>query len=94
MDRELTTAIGRIDAFIAVQGAGGRGFTPRAVECLQEAVGLGPAERKVLAQWLQSLPATGAGPRGGAVLLGIIVGLMAAQEDSGADERRTGSFRS
>ena len=69
----LTAAFDRIDDFVAVQNVAG-GITVEAVELLQRAVGIEARERAVIAQRVDAL-----GAPGGAVLLGVLVGLLAAQ---------------
>jgi hypothetical protein len=72
---DLARAFDRIDSFCVVQCAERGGFTPEAVARLQEAVGLGDAERVLIAD---RLPALGA-PSAGAVLLGVLLGLFASE---------------
>jgi hypothetical protein len=74
----LATAFDRIDDFIAVQHAAG-GPTLEAVELLQLAAGIGDLERAEIARRADML-----GAPGGAVLLGVLVGLLAAD---GLDQR-------
>lgn len=62
-------------ALCVVQLAEQGGFTLEAVARLQEAVGLGETERRLV---LQRLPALG-DPSAGAVLLGVLLGLFASQ---------------
>jgi hypothetical protein len=69
----LTAAFDRIDDFVAVQTAAG-GITPEAVELLQRAVGVEDDQRALIAERVDAL-----GASGGAVLLGVIVGLLSAQ---------------
>lgn len=73
MQDPLTTAFDRIDDFVAVQRAAG-GITVEAVELLQRSVGVEDSDRAVIAQRVEALGASGA-----SVLLGILVGLLAAQ---------------
>jgi hypothetical protein len=70
---QLSAAFDRIDDFVAVQNAAG-GITVEAVELLQRAVGVGDVDRAVIARRVEAL-----GAPGGAVLLGVLVGLLAAQ---------------
>ena len=70
---QLAAAFDRIDDFVAVQNATG-GITTEAVELLQRAAGVGDRERAVIAQRVKAFDAPG-----GAVLLGVLVGLLAAQ---------------
>ena len=69
----LATAFDRIDDFLTVQRAAG-GITVEAVELLQRAVGVEDEERALIAQRVETL-----GASGGSVLLGIIIGLLAAE---------------
>ena len=72
---DLANAFDRPDSFCAVQ-SGPRGeFTSEAVACLQESVGLGEAERRLIAERLPALGSASAGP----VLLGISLGLFASE---------------
>jgi hypothetical protein len=71
---QLATAFDRLDDFVAVQRAAG-GITAEAVELLQCAVGIEDEQRAVIAQRVAAL-----GANGGSVLLGVLVGLLAAQE--------------
>jgi hypothetical protein len=70
---QLTAAFDRIDDFVAVQNGAG-GITAEAVELLQRAVGIEDTQRAVIAERVDAL-----GANGGAVLLGVLVGLFAAQ---------------
>jgi hypothetical protein len=72
----LTAAFDRIDDFLAVQSAAG-GITVEAVELLQRAVGVEDGDRAVIAARVEAL-----GAPGGAVLLGVLVGLFAVQAQS------------
>lgn len=72
---DLADAFDRVESFCAVQLAEQGGFTLEAVARLQEAVGLGDAERRLVAQRLPALGDSSAG----AVLLGVLLGLFAAQ---------------
>jgi hypothetical protein len=69
----LTAAFDRIDDFVAVQTAAG-GITAEAVELLQRAVGVEADQRALIAARVDAL-----GAPGGAVLLGVLVGLLAAE---------------
>jgi hypothetical protein len=71
---QLSAAFDRIEDFVAVQNATG-GITAEAVELLQRAVGVGDGDRAVIAARVEAL-----GAPGGAVLLGVLVGLFAAQQ--------------
>jgi hypothetical protein len=70
---EISAAFDRIDDFVAVQGAAG-GITVEAVELLQRAAGIEDEERAVIAARVEAL-----GAPGGAVLLGLLVGLLASE---------------
>jgi hypothetical protein len=70
---QLSAAFDRIDDFVAVQRAAG-GITVEAVDLLQRAVGVEDEQRAVIAQRVEAL-----GAPGGAVLLGVLVGLLAGQ---------------
>jgi hypothetical protein len=70
---QLSAAFDRIDDFMAVQRAAG-GITVEAVDLLQRAVGIEGGDRAVIAARVEAL-----GAPGGAVLLGILVGLLSAQ---------------
>jgi hypothetical protein len=69
----LSTAFDRIDDFVAVQRAAGE-ITVEAVELLQQSVGVEDHQRALIAQRVEAL-----GASGGAVLLGVLVGLLAAE---------------
>ena len=78
IDDSLACALARIDDFESVQ-AGVRGQDLLdAVVCLQESVGIDDEARARIGEWIQrawqSFP-----PSPGHVLLGIIIGLMAAE---------------
>jgi hypothetical protein len=75
MPDPLTTAFDRIDDFVAVQRAAG-GITFEAVELLQRAAGVEAGQRAVIARRVEAL-----GAPAGAVLLGVLVGLLAAQAE-------------
>ena len=72
---DLARAFDRLDGFCAVQCAQVGWFTPDAVACLQEAVGVGGAERRLITE---RLPALG-DPNAAAVLLGVVLGLLASE---------------
>lgn len=77
-DDNLIQAFARIEAFLAVQ-RGARGVRlVEAVECLQAAAGVGPAERRQIAHGLARLDALN--PRAGDAMLGILIGSLAASE--------------
>lgn len=69
----IASGFDRLDDFLAVQGAMP---SPAAVRCLQEAVGIDAEERSVIRERAESL---GCEEHAGAVLLGILVGLFAAE---------------
>jgi hypothetical protein len=73
---DMSQAFDRLDAFCAVQMAQQGGYTPEAVACLLEAAGLGDAERGVIADRVCKL----ADAPEGAVLLGVLLGLFAAEK--------------
>jgi hypothetical protein len=73
MPDPLSTAFDRIDDFVAVQRAAG-GITVDAVELLQRAVGIEADQRAVIARRVDAI-----GAPGGAVLLGVLVGLLVAE---------------
>lgn len=77
-DTDLVSAFGRIEAFLAVQSGARGGRLVAAVDCLQEAAGIGADERAQIAWGLERLEALD--PRAGDVMLGVIVGLLAASE--------------
>jgi hypothetical protein len=72
----LTSAFDRFDDFLEVQGPR---LTPEAVDLLQAAAGVTESERCVIAQRVVSLQPPGNPAHTGAVLLGVLVGLFAAQ---------------
>jgi hypothetical protein len=72
---DISDAFDRLEAFCAVQMAEHGGYTPEAVARLQEAVGLSDTERSVITE---RLPEVCDAP-GGAVLLGLMLGLFASQ---------------
>jgi hypothetical protein len=75
LDR-LELAFDRVDDFLAVQrGASGDDLIA-AVERLQEAVGIDAAERRLVGRRLAHLDAA---DRGGAVLFGMVIALLAAE---------------
>lgn len=74
----LSRAFDRLDDFVAVQIAGG-GITREAVTLLQEAVGIDDAERVLICDRTAALSKDAAV---GSVLLGILVGLLTADEIS------------
>lgn len=77
-DPDLSAAFGRIEAFLAVQ-RGVRGpQLAHAVDCLQAAAGVGVDERREIAWGLARLDDLN--PRAGDVMLGVLIGLLAAHE--------------
>jgi hypothetical protein len=70
------TSFDRLDAFLTVQGPG---ITLESVELLQEAAGVTDSERRLIAERVVALHRRGQAPQTGAVLLGVLVGLFAAQ---------------
>jgi hypothetical protein len=73
---DLASAFDRIDAFLAVQGpAPGRD----AVLALEEAVGVDAVSRAEIRARVAALTEAGHGAAAGSVLLGILVGLFAAE---------------
>jgi hypothetical protein len=72
----IATGFDRIDDFLAVQGSWP---PPDAVLRLQEAVGIDDGERRVIRERLEALETRAPA---GAVLLGILVGLLAEVGDS------------
>lgn len=80
-DLSIATAFDRIEAFLAVQrGVRGRDLAD-AVDCLQAAAGVGPAERVQIAHGLARLEALD--PRAGDVMLGVLIAGLAASERAG-----------
>ena len=75
---QLDAAFDRIDAFLAVQTPGP---TLDAVNLLQEAVGVDADARAIVRERVAALASGAHAPTAGAVLLGILVGLFAADED-------------
>jgi hypothetical protein len=74
LDR-LSEAFDRLDDFVAVQQGGG--ITVEAVELLQLAAGIEDAERSLIRDRVAALATN---PQAGPVLLGILVGLFAAED--------------
>jgi hypothetical protein len=73
---DLATAFDRIDDFLAVQGCA----PPReAVLALEEAVGLDDASRAVIRARVAALADAGHATAAGSVVLGILIGLFAAE---------------
>ena len=73
---DLASAFDRIDAFLAVQGPSPAGD---AVLALEEAVGVDADSRAVVRARVAALAEAGHGAAAASVLLGIIVGLFAAE---------------
>jgi hypothetical protein len=72
----LSSAFDRFDDFLALHGAR---ISLEAVELLQEAAGVTEPERRLIAERVVALQPPDKPPQRGAVLLGILVGLFAAQ---------------
>jgi hypothetical protein len=72
----LASAFDRLDDFLEVQGPR---LSPDAVDLLQGAAGVTESERRLIAERLVSLQPPDRPPHAGAVLLGVLVGLFAAQ---------------
>jgi hypothetical protein len=72
----LSAAFDRLDDFLEVQGPK---LAPEAIDLLQAAVGVTESERRVIAERVVSLQPPDKPPHSGAVLLGVLVGLFAAQ---------------
>ena len=75
----LARAFDRIEDFQAVQRDARPDELAGAVECLQESVGVNDDERALFAERLDCIRGSDRAP--GHVLLGLILGLMAAEED-------------
>ena len=75
----LSSAFDRLDDFLEVQGPR---LSPETVDLLQAAAGVTDSERRVIAERLLSLRPPDKPPHMGAVLLGVLVGLFAAQFDN------------
>jgi hypothetical protein len=76
---DLATAFDRIDDFLAVQGAAP---AREAVLALEEAVGLDDESRAVIRGRVAALTEAGHGPTTGSVVLGILIGLFAAESSA------------
>jgi hypothetical protein len=72
----LSSAFDRLDGFLEVRG---QRITPEAVDLLQAAAGVSESERCVIAERVVALQPSDMLPHMGAVLLGVLVGLFAAQ---------------
>ena len=75
---DLDRAFDRVDDFLAVQGPA---LDLPAVLALQEAVGVDDASRAVIRDRVAALAGAGHRTAAGSVLLGILVGLFAAEDD-------------
>jgi hypothetical protein len=73
---DLARAFDRIDAFLAVQGPAP---AANAVLALEAAVGVDDESRAVIRQRVAALADAGHGAAAGSVVLGILVGLFAAE---------------
>jgi hypothetical protein len=80
LSESLSSAFDRFDDFLEVQGPT---LTPEAVGLLQAAAGVADSERRVIAERVVSLQPPDIPPHMGAVLLGVLVGLFAAQFENG-----------
>ena len=76
----LSSAFDRFDDFLEVQGPR---LSPEAVDLLQAAAGVTDSERRVIADWVVALQPADKPPHMGAVLLGVLVVLFAAQFEHG-----------
>jgi hypothetical protein len=74
--QSLNSAFDRIADFVAVQADEAGWIELDAVLCLQEAVGIGDAERATFAARLATVQPNA---HAGAVLLGVLLGLFAAE---------------
>jgi hypothetical protein len=72
----LSSAFDRLDDFVEVQGPQ---LTPESVDLLQAAAGISERERRLICERLLALEQPGRPAHKGAVLLGVLVGLFAAQ---------------
>lgn len=72
----LAAAFDRVDDFLAVQGPG---INVDAVTLLQEAVGVDASARAVIGERVAALTDAGHSATAGSVLLGVLVGLSAAE---------------
>ena len=80
-DIDLCNAFNRIEAFLAVQNGARGARLAGAVDCLQAAAGIGPAERQAIALGLARLDSLE--PRAGDVMLGVLIASLAARERTG-----------
>jgi hypothetical protein len=76
---DLASAFDRIDAFLAVQGPSPAGD---AVLALEQAVGVDAVSRALIRARVAALAEAGHGAAAGSVLLGILVGLFAAESSA------------
>lgn len=77
MTDRLAAALKRVEDFNAVQANGGPDELEAAVLCLQQAVGIDQDSRVVLCEGIERISSM---ENAGGILLGLIVGLLAAQE--------------
>jgi dienelactone hydrolase len=75
---DLARAFDRIDDFLAVQGPSP---APGAVLALEEAVGVDDDSRAVIRARVAALAEAGHGAAAGSVVLGILLGLFAAESN-------------
>lgn len=75
----LEGAFDRIDDFIAVQLAGNGTLTTDSVNLLQESLGVDEAQRAVVRDRVALLRASGHNASAASVLLGVLVGIFAAE---------------
>ncbi|MGI9021358.1 MAG: hypothetical protein ACR2G3_11690 [Solirubrobacterales bacterium] len=78
INESLATAFDRVADFQAVQAGASCDELAEAVSLLQESVGITEDERILLRERLDEI--RGTKPAKGSVLLGLILGLMAAEE--------------
>jgi hypothetical protein len=76
----LASAFDRLDDFLGVQA---QELTPESIALLQAAAGITEAERRVIAERVVALEQPGRPAHRGALLLGVLVGLFAAQFEDG-----------
>jgi hypothetical protein len=72
---DFAKAFDRIETFCALQSAQRGGFTQEAVTCLQEAVGLCDADRRLICDRMPALGDASAA----SVLLGVVLGIFASE---------------
>lgn len=85
----LEAALTRIEDFQAVQRTASEDELREAVELLQESVGIGDYTRAVIRDHLGRISGSDRAP--GHLLLGVIVGLMAAELRADGDAEPVGS---